>query len=788
MGRITPSESYPGSLDGIKNGSGKDNVEYYELISKKLLETEDGLIGKNDDIQIPELIRIIKGKDNQDDIDKLVRAFVHNFQLKQYADQDILDKQLNILLEFTELANMSPSILSLVCIKVIQFANSSYVSNFLIHSKKFINKIINIALDPLTEFNVLQSICNFLLLLNPLSFNNEIETKFTKLPFLQLPALWNHIYKYYLHKDMLDPMVFETTLNTFTTHLSQYMFVLGHILSRHKNATIFYEINEKMFNCFKILLFSNNFEISLAASYLLIQYAGFSKYKQNISSMVFTTIITLTKKEEMNQSKFASIVMKYNLIETMHPMSILIQALDYSKDSAMTKSLKDIKFVPYLNSIITRITKQHPNNLPIRETYNISRCLTILSFIATYDDDIKLEISKTDFHKVVTGTLKLHFKLLSQISNVENVKLIHSRSIYISNLISYSSCLLLRSLSRSSCLLNLMFYRNNYVNLLMDILSCDRSAIKSLKFSHQLLYNQEISLNTLILGVISNLIIEFSTINDSINLKRLFDILKNLLDNTEYKETLIAVLHLIRNGLFGSYKPFKELFNKVITLPRIFKLCENNDIKIKILSFNIIRNLLTDWTSDGEFAYKSYKSFKENDINDKTNGDLIEFMRLNLNNTDSIKLKNTICYNLVNLAASSINIKIYIMKNKLLLEDLLNLLNTSSDDMNVNDKELFWGLKTSITWIIYNLTSRVESSWNDLNIDNNLNDINNHGINYNNLNEIPEYNTVLERSKLLTSMGFHNSLKKLVEFSPSTDFKERANSAMFQLIVASGGL
>jgi hypothetical protein len=698
------------------------------------------------------------------------KCFVENYKFINNSSMAFLSKQVEELAILSISASTEKSFV-LLCEKLTELFQANQITGFQVEDNEvliiFLKKLVDILNSKLPIYST-KVIFEFLLCIHPASFNRSIQCKVIKLIHTKFNLLWSKIsYKKENEKIVDDSkslhgncdVSIDHRIDYYNTSLSQFLFLYAHIL-RDKNLKNVLKMPKTLYQSLLTLTGSHNFEVSWSACSVLLEYNKAYEMR-NFNKMIFPVILRLIHKELDSLGKYKNIFSKYNAPLELLPISLLVKILKDSQD--LTTLLNDVNYINYIDACIKNSYDSTSKYMNRFDSYRYSMYLTVLSFLGTLNDKAKINISNGHADTLMINSLSKHVYILERIENMdltfENLK-----ALEISNQITFASCVLLRSLSRSATLLRTFFTDNKFISLLLKILNFNTTILKDVDPNKDLTYINENSLQTLILGIMSNLIIEFSASRNNLDTLELLKLIKNFLEKSEYDETIVAALSLIRNALFGDDTQFKEEFENVISIHKIFQLCDDPNIDVQRQSFNIIRNLLTDTYMDGDYVYDAYEDYKSS----KTDN-FVEFLRRHLESSCDTQLTLSICYNLVHLAASTVQNKVSILKNKKLLENLLDLLNTPI--LKKINSDIDWEVKTCIAWIIIDLTYREEGVQDSSRFED--------------MNDLLLFDAS-NRSNILLNYGFHDAFKKMAAGCPSMDFVERASRAIFQLLVSTG--
>ncbi|ODQ47900.1 hypothetical protein PICMEDRAFT_15775 [Pichia membranifaciens NRRL Y-2026] len=720
-----------------------------------------------------------------------VLHFLQHSSLLGVENQTVICDRLNDMIIITQNA-MTESTTAAFCNKLILFCKDTETEKLVLldtqKTRLFVKQLMIILKTKSTPIYLSSSICKFFLLVDPGAFNLFLQLNIADIIYKKYRDLWNQI----MHDAETDidrklqnnsairgshSVLVDSKISFYSQSLSQYLFLYAYILSSSNDRSVHQKKNlehsiipipEEFIICLLSLTAAHKYEVSWAASSVLIEYSLQKEEKLDVVRLIYTVVLELISRERLSQINFRNIVLKYNIPLSLTPLSLLVKLLEVSPNLPIL--LNDLDYIQTVNDIIKTDYNFDDKSMCRVDSYKFSMCLTILSFMGVTDDKAKLNISKGDANNFISQTLDIHCKMLQQWPS-EKITTQHWKVLEVSNQLTYASCLVLRSLSRSAALLRTYFTSYKYIEFLIRIVKFNTSLLKFHDSFEKKVFMHENSLQTLVLRVISNLVIEFSATRDQLNIDELLHLLNGFLGNEPNDDTVIASLSIIRNALFGNNKVFKKKFLEIVRLDKIFQFCEDSNVEIQILSFNTLRNLLTDSFTDGSYIYKEFDKFKTPRPKYSYDIDFVEFLRIHLQSSKSTKLTLSICYCLIHLAASTVDNKVSLLRNKLLLQELLDLL-TDPVPSDASSDEI-WEIKTCIAWVVIDLTYREETTDNYS------------GSRYSNHSEIDLLN-VSNRSSLLIRLGFHDALKKMAVGCPNLDFTERAGKAIFQMIVSTG--
>ena len=720
-----------------------------------------------------------------------VLHYLQHSSLSGSDNQTDICNHLNELIIIT-LNAMTESTTAAFCNKLILFCKETETENLIIADKQktrlFVKRLMRILKAKSTPIYLSASICKFLLLVEPGAFSAILQLNIAEIIYKKFRDLWNeimHVAKTDIDRKLQNntairgshSVLLDSKISFYSQSLSQYLFLYASVLSASNDTNdrkkedlehSIISISEEFITCLLSLTAAHNYEVSWAATSVLIEYSLQKDEMIDVVRLIYTIVLELISRERLSQVKFRNIVLRYNVPLNLTPLSLLVKLLQVSPNLPIL--LNDLDYIQTINDIIKTDYNSDDKSMGRVDAYKFSMCLAILSFMGATNDKAKLNISQGDANSFISKTLNIHCKMLQHWpTGAINVQ--HWKVLEVSNQLTYASCLVLRSLSRSAALLRTYFSSYKYIEYLIKILKFNTSLLKYHDSFENKVFMHENFLQTLILRVISNLVIEFSATRDQLNVDELLHLLNGFLENEPYDDTVIASLSIIRNALFGNNKLFKNKFLEIVQLDKIFQFCDDNNEEIQILSFNTLRNLLTDSFNDGSYIYQEFDKFKIAMPAYSYDTDFVEFLRIHLQNSKSTKLTTAICYCLIHLAASTVDNKVSILRNNLLLQELLKLL--TEPVANDASSDEIWEIKTCIAWVIIDLTYREETTDTYS------------GSRYSNHFDVELLN-VSNRSSLLIKLGFHDALKKMAVGCPNLDFTERAGKAIFQMIVSTG--
>lgn len=535
-------------------------------------------------------------------------------------------------------------------------------------------------------------------------------------------------------------------------------FIATCCIDRSMNSQL---INENFVGCLFHMASCEIWYLSWSATVVLFKIATEFQHEETLRRL-YPLLINFVMEFQSDEYNIEQYTKSNHIPLQFLPISMVATALE--KNKKLVTQLMDIQMVEKIESWYSKFDLRK-GYISRFDSVCFSQYFIILSHLSLVDDKTKLEISKSKLNKLLKLILTKHLKIL-QLWNLNLVDSRYRKAIKISNVAVSCGCALLSSLSRSAALLRSYFIENGYIKLLSDLLLFNIDQLNGNENGGKILYEKEYELQTKILGILSNLVIEFSTSREEFNAHEIFKVVNIFINDEIRLDRCRTSLSFIRNGLFGNDDEFREEFQKVIGVQKIFYLCESENINIQLQAFNILRNLLitVDKNNYIDYVYNEYEAFKSEDA------DFVEFLRNHLNSSRDLNLTVTLCYNLVHFSTLNVENKVAIIKNEALLGDLLHILQMKqTNDMF---ESTFWEIKTCIAWIVINLTMPQR---NDINFS------------HDRIRTVEdyEYMKVAVRSTRLIELGFREIFTQLPTDCPSVDFVERASSALFQLLVSS---
>ena len=689
--------------------------------------------------------------------------FLDNFKIPIKCTNEELNITMDNIIEITLLA-IHGDTLALCCFHIIKYCNNNDINMLHFNKVENIEAFVKILLEFNADLNtpphIRKIFGNFLLLVDPCYYDESNVKQLLEILHLNYTDIWEYSSKNIDTKAKIIhstfPVSFDYKVKEISKQLSHYLFILARMFSSPDiEIGIYFDITAEKF--ILSLLQVSDFDVLCAASSVFVKLAAFNGTKfssQIFVKKIFLVVLRVFRLDYVPEEscyRTQMILKDFKVPFDLPPISLIVQLL--SINSKFAEMLYDIHFEKTIETCMDLEFSKCHNSMSMRQAYNFAMYLTCLSYMAVINDECKSVIANGTSDVLVKKILEEHVLIISKPNLSSSLYL---RVLETSNRLTFAACSFLKSLSRSAPLLRVYFTTDTLSNALLKILKAGHSIDNNL--NNIGFYNAEKSLHILILGIISNLIIEFSSTRDYFKVHEILLLIKKYLDDRECDEIVIASLALLRNALFGDDMYFKSKCLEIVTLDRLFSLAASENVDIQIETFNVFRNLLTTSISDTVKINKAFERFSSGQ-------NFVDFVGDFLKESKSNTLTITLLYNLIHLSTSATFIKALICK-KNILKHLSYLLNSPKTPYILNDE--FWEIKTGIAWIIINLLNSPDLK-NDIPYVNDGRNIDG------------DLNLPLIRCKILMKMGFHDTLKSLAESSKSLDFVERANKAIFQL-------
>ncbi|ODV94841.1 hypothetical protein PACTADRAFT_17521 [Pachysolen tannophilus NRRL Y-2460] len=599
--------------------------------------------------------------------------------------------------------------------------------------------------------------------------------------------------------------------------VSPLLYSLAHIIPELDS----FKLSKPIYYCLTSFLKNESLNIRLAALNVLTLYSKYNltenikeiNYKKLVPPLI--NLIDTTKSFSYEEFTINS---NYRVKQNMTPLYLL--SILCKEDDIIIDYLANCKVIDEICDIIIKNYSLTTKTKSEDALHKVSFCFLILSGICSSREHYREQVIKFKLSPITVDILSNHIKILAQYNKVveigqkpKNADLV----LQLSNSITLSTCYFIRSLSRSVSLLRTYLLDLKITDLLLKILKQPQVITDDCD-----LKDGEVILKSVVLGIISNFVLDFSAFKEDIVKSEISSLLAEFITTSDYDMIKIYSLAMIRNFLYGiNDNSTKDKFINKISLEKIFELCYSPNVKIQEQCFNIIRNLCSGSLNYSDKIISEFNISKIAKLQ-KEKG-FLDFLNKKLSTLDpakDVELMSSICYILVHLAASNENNRSRLMANISLLKTLLRVL----DDYKVDSK-----IKLPCIWIIINLTWKDDTSPIDndssstpeedadeeddqeeveadaeaevdddvdadvdddddvMDVDEELpskvpkNSNNNSDISNRNNNNVVRKSSARQRVRKLTDMGFYSTIKNFINSSYSLDIKERAKTALFQL-------
>ncbi|QPG75096.1 hypothetical protein FOA43_002437 [Brettanomyces nanus] len=522
---------------------------------------------------------------------------------------------------------------------------------------------------------------------------------------------------------------------------------------------------------------------------------------------------------------------------TPSPMRVLaVVAQEYPPACSQ---LFGVNFADRAASIVAETYAPAAEFMSAATVHRLSDALLVLSCVCSVNDAHRDIVAQYDLRGVLCGPIARHTALCEDLAKTPEIRDASSasalrslRSLRLSNELTLAACYLIRALSRSASMLRTFLVDLDPVNLLVnlaaapvpDVAACDTD-----------LAENEVVLRSVVLGIMANLVVEFSAVREKFMEVDLYGLLLRYIGGETNAEdrtarsprgansrgaTLlrISALQVIRNSLYSDDSLFKQKFASGSALNQIFELCEDPSDKVQQQCFNILRNISVTSFTNSAHLYDAYAASAARRL---TNDDsFLEFLLRHLDAAHSSDTVIAINYILVHFASSTLQSKLLLTQNDALLRKLLELLKEPiRKSVSAAAEEKLWKVKLSIVWIVTNLTWREETSVSDSEEDvavtaraantadaadvlgssdnaadaaaaheDSAMDVDFGAITapqtaaISSVAATSDYRKTRNRARKLIDLGFYNAIKQLNNTCQISDFKERARTAIFQLV------
>lgn len=496
---------------------------------------------------------------------------------------------------------------------------------------------------------------------------------------------------------------------------------------------------------FKLLLNLNyclnesNVQLFLLTDNIKTSLEAVIKYNNNLLNLNIINFLNLFN-DKLDLSKLIELI-EFNKF-SINSFKTLSHNL--IRDPSLIDELIKVKIDLKLTDFLTNSVGENLNLNHLIKT-NISDSLLLISLLTANNEELRLNFIKNKFN-----FRSLIFKLISyyNYSLKQLVVAIKKRDTKkINKIISlvnsplFLNCLnLIRSLSRSITLLRTFFIECNIIEHLIEIL----------KLIEVLLIEQQNNNKLVILSIVANLILDFSSFRYSlISNEEFFNTLlliyKNNQDDTKILNSInkeqinLVFLQIIKNLMYnenednkiklidkyfslGIFTPYLQYGSTPLSKSTLSEDTEIHNLRLKqkLIMFDILRNL----SSNSNYFNEILSEFVGSKL--KINWDKLLIMNitnLKLFNPQLTKFNN---FNLINLMKDENYVSLilsinYIENHKFLNNSTIHLnhllvkiwlkflkLNASSYKLSSSDKTIISNnlnaIKLSIIWILINLT------------------------------------------------------------------------------------
>ncbi|VEU24137.1 DEKNAAC105377 [Brettanomyces naardenensis] len=463
------------------------------------------------------------------------------------------------------------------------------------------------------------------------------------------------------------------------------------------------------------------------------------------------------------------------------PMRVLAEvAQDYPPARV---ALVGVKFADRAAAAVTEGFTPYKKFLSTAAVHRVSDALLVLSCVCSVEDAHRDMVAQYDLQEPLCRPLERHASLCKGLAAKDQLSTRELRALRLSSELTLSTCYLMRAMSRSASMLRTFLIDLDPVELLVN-LSC--APIVNITGIDDDLAEREVVLRSVVLGIMANLVVEFSAVRERFFQIDLYNLLRRYIEpkgessSVSASSTLLRVsaLQVIRNSLYSDDSVFKQQFTSGSALDLIFELCEDPSDKVQQQCFNILRNISVTSLAHSARLYDSYAiSSARSKTGDK---DFLEFLRRHLESAQNPETTTAINYILVHFASSTLQSKLLLTQNESLLKKLLELLKEPiPEGASEDEDDKYWKVKLSIVWIVTNLTWREETSASDTeDSDAESNEEGAMDIDQSSA----DYTKTRNRARKLIDLGFYDEIKTLSSNCRIADFKERARTAIFQLV------
>ncbi|OWB59262.1 hypothetical protein B5S31_g80 [[Candida] boidinii] len=493
--------------------------------------------------------------------------------------------------------------------------------------------------------------------------------------------------------DTLSPLPpSTTTIDTYSSDIAPLLYALAHLIEviyLEKGKII--SLPKPMYYTLTSLINSSNLNVKLSSINLLTHYTIYhlspGNRHINFMKIVPSLVSIIEKSKSLKSNQDILLSSSYKLSRKMSPLYLLSKITEC--DESINHYLVNTDAIELIASIISDNYNPKEKFLSENLLYKISDCLLILSCIASSIEEYRSQITKYNISPIIVDSLLKHFTIYNELQEIKSNGVYNISSpktellLRLSNRITLFSAYLLRSLSRSTALLRTYLVDLNIVEILLNCLRVPQNVVEC--FSEEL-QGSEILLKTVVLGIISNLILDFSAVKNDLLSSEVSALFSSFIDKDQPDILRLNSLILFRNSLFGDDIKYKENFIQILPFDKIFELCYDANPQIKEQAFNILRNLSVGRKNYANEIIASFPACKTA----RSNGDynFLDFLLNNLkqpNNEPSLIV--SINYILVHLAASNAKNKALMMCNIPLISKILEQI-LSRDGVHSNKKTI----------------------------------------------------------------------------------------------------
>lgn len=659
-------------------------------------------------------------------IDRLISTISDNLT-NIHDNQSLIDQLIIVkfLIKFDKgkaISKAQLEALNNICIKIVDYFLRELVQSHTVPNYMLITTVIDL-LNLISIPSKLKELGELILVLLQI---NELELQEAALSLI--PIVLDQENEQILIQNLLKRLDYECKPIPIEpqTGLADYESInLSLIFKLLLNLN--YCLNESNVQSF---LLSDNIKTSLEAVI---------KYNNNLLNLNIINFLNLFN-DKLNLSKLIELIEFNNF--SINSFKTLSHNL--IRDPSLIDELIKVKIDLKLTDFLTSSVGENLNLNHLIKT-NISDSLLLISLLTANNEELRLNFikNKFNFRSLIFKLISYYNYSLKQlvvaIKKKDTKKI--NKIISLVNSLLFLNCLnLIRSLSRSITLLRTFFIECNIIEHL----------IETLKLIEVLMIEQQNSNKLVILSIVANLILDFSSFRYSlISNEEFFNTLlliyknnqddKNILNSINKEQINLVFLQIIKNLMYNENEDNKiklidKYFNLEIFTPYLqygstplskSTLSEDTEIhnlrlKQKLIMFDILRNL----SSNSNYFNEILSEFVGSKL--KINWDKLLIMNitnLKLFNPQLTKFNN---FNLINLMKDENYVSLilsinYIENHKFLNNSTIHLnhllvkiwlkflkLNANSYKLSSSDKTIISNnlnaIKLSIIWILINLT------------------------------------------------------------------------------------